>query len=199
VKPNPTTKYIKVFNQEEAGAVKKDIASLYSLPLVALVFNFIDILSHGRSESEILQEIAPDEAAFRALTSAWFKHSSMFDILKAISRQDATVVLTTDHGSVLAKRSTIAYGNRDTSTNLRFKIGTNLGCDEKHAVHLKKPEAYKLPASGLNTHYILAKENCYFVYPTRYHEYERQYRGSFQHGGISMEEMILPCVVMNPR
>ncbi len=199
VKPNPTTKYIKVFNQDEASAVKKDIASLYSLPLVALVFNFIDILSHGRSESEILQEIAPDEAAFRALTGAWFKHSSLFDIMKAISRQDATVVLTTDHGSVLAKRSTIAYGNRDTSTNLRFKIGTNLGCDEKHAVHLKKPEAYKLPSPGLNTHYILAKENCYFVYPTRYHEFERQYRGSFQHGGISMEEMILPCVVMNPR
>lgn len=199
IKPNPSTKYIKIFNQEEAAAVKKDIASLYSLPLVALVFNFIDILSHGRSESDLLQEIAPDEAAFRALTAAWFKHSSMFDILKAISRQDATVVLTTDHGSVLARRSTLAYGNRDTSTNLRFKIGTNLGCDEKCAIHLKNPEDYMLPAPGLNTHYILARENFYFVYPTRYHEYERQYRGSFQHGGISMEEMILPCVVMNPR
>jgi CheY-like chemotaxis protein len=196
---NPSTKYIKIFNQEEAAAVKKDIASLYSLPLVALVFNFIDILSHGRSESDLLQEIAPDEAAFRALTGAWFKHSSMFDILKAISKQDATVVLTTDHGSVLAKRSTLAYGNRDTSTNLRFKIGTNLGCDEKSALHLKNPADFKLPAAGLNTHYILAKENHYFVYPTRFHEYERQYRGSFQHGGISMEEMILPCVVMNPR
>jgi DNA-binding response OmpR family regulator len=199
VQVNPSTKYIKVFNQEEAGAVKKDIASLYSLPLVAMVFNFIDILSHGRSESMILQEIAPDEAAFRALTTAWFKHSSLFDIMKAISRQDATVILTTDHGSVLGRRSTIAYGNRDTSTNLRFKIGTNLGCDEKHALHLKDPERFQLPSPGLNTHYILAKENFYFVYPTKYHEYERQYRGSFQHGGISMEEMILPCVLMNPR
>ena len=196
---NPSTKYIKVFNSEEAAQVKKNIASLYSLPLVAMVFNFIDILSHGRSESEILQEIAPDEAAFRALTTAWFKHSSLFEILKAISKQDATVVLSTDHGSVLGRRSTTAYGNRDTSTNLRFKIGTNLGCDEKNALHLKDPEEYELPTSGLNTHYILAKENYYFVYPTKYHEYERQYRGSFQHGGISMEEMILPCVVMNPR
>jgi DNA-binding response OmpR family regulator len=199
IRLNPTTKYIKVFNQDEAGAVKKDIASLYSLPLVAMVFNFVDILSHGRSESEILQEIAPDEAAFRALTTAWFKHSSLFDILKAISKQDATVVLSTDHGSVLSRRSTIAYGNRDTSTNLRFKIGTNLGCDEKNAVHLKNPEDFQLPSNGLNTHYILAKENYYFVYPTKFHEYERQYRGSFQHGGISMEEMLLPCVVMNPR
>jgi CheY-like chemotaxis protein len=196
---NPTTKYIKIFNTDEAAAVKKDIASLYSLPLVALVFNFIDILSHGRSESEILQEIAPDEAAFRALTTAWFKHSALFDILKAISRQDALVVLTTDHGSVLGRRSTVAYGNRDTSTNLRFKIGTNLGCDEKNALHIKKPEEFKLPAPGLNTHYILAKENYYFVYPTRYHEYERHYRDSFQHGGISMEEMILPLAVMHPR
>ena len=199
IRLNPTTKYIKVFNQDEAGAVKKDIASLYSLPLVAMVFNFVDILSHGRSESEILQEIAPDEAAFRALTAAWFKHSSLFDILKAISRQDATVVLTTDHGSVLAKRSTVAYGNRDTSTNLRFKIGTNLGCDEKCALHLKNPGDFMLPSPGVNTHYIIAKENHYFVYPTKFHEYERRYRGSFQHGGISMEEMILPCVVMNPR
>lgn len=196
---NPATKYIKIFNEEEAASVKKDIASLYSLPLVAMVFNFIDILSHGRSESEILREIAQDEAAFRAITTAWFKHSSLFDILKAISRQDATVVLTTDHGSVLGRKSTIAYGNRDTSTNLRFKIGTNLGCDEKHALHVKKPEEYQLPAPGLNTHYILAKESYYFVYPTKYHEYERQYRGSFQHGGISMEEMILPCAVLTPR
>lgn len=199
VKVNPSTKYIKVFNQNEASAVKKDIASLYSLPLVAMVFNFIDILSHGRSESEILQEIAPDEAAFRAITTAWFKHSSMFDILKAISKQDATVVLTTDHGSVLAKKSTVAYGNRDTSTNLRFKIGSNLGCDEKNALLLKDPADFKLPANGLNTNYILANENYYFVYPTNYHEYERQYKGSFQHGGISLEEMILPCVVMNPK
>ena len=196
---NPTTKYIKIFNQDEATAVKKDIASLYSLPLVAMVFNFVDILSHGRSESDLLQEIAPDEAAFRALTTAWFKHSSLFDILKAISRQDATVVLTTDHGSILAKRSTTAYGNRDTSTNLRFKIGTNLGCDAKAALHLRNPQDFMLPSPGVNTHYILAKENHYFVYPTKFHEYERRYRGSFQHGGISMEEMILPCVVMNPR
>jgi hypothetical protein len=164
-----------------------------------MVFNFIDILSHGRSESEILRDIAPDEAAFRALTTAWFKHSSLFDILKAISRQDATVVLTTDHGSILGRKSTIAYGNRETSTNLRFKIGTNLGCDEKHALHVKKPEEYQLPAPGLNTHYILAKEGYYFVYPTKYHEYERQYRGSFQHGGISMEEMILPCATLTSR
>ncbi|MEZ5064411.1 MAG: response regulator [bacterium] len=199
IKLNPSTKYIKVFNQDEAAAVKKDIASLYSLPLVALVFNFIDILSHGRSESDLLQEIAPDEAAFRALTLAWFKHSSMFDILKAISRQDATVILTTDHGSILAKRATVAYGNRDTSTNLRFKIGTNLGCDAKSAVHLKDPATYGLPAPGLNTNYILAKENAYFVYPTNYHEYEGKYRGSFQHGGISIEEMVLPCIVMNPK
>lgn len=199
VRTNPTTKYIKVFSHDEAAAVKKDIASLYSLPLVAMVFNFVDILSHGRSESEILQEIAPDEAAFRALTTAWFKHSALFDILKAVSRQDATIILSTDHGSVLSRRSTLAYGNRDTSTNLRFKIGMNLGCDEKNALHVKKPEDYRLPSVGLNTHYILAKENYYFVYPTKYHEYERQYRGSFQHGGISMEEMLLPCVVMNPR
>ncbi|MDI6808374.1 MAG: bifunctional response regulator/alkaline phosphatase family protein [Candidatus Eisenbacteria bacterium] len=192
-------KYVKIFSLEEGHSIRKQIASYSQLQFVAFVFNFVDILAHGRSESEILQELAPDEAAFRSIMKAWFTHSSLFDILKLMAQQKAVVVLTTDHGSVLGRRAALVLGNRDTSTNLRYKYGNNLGCDEKQALLIKKPEEYRLPADALNKNYIIAKEDYYFVYPTRFHEYERQYRGSFQHGGISMEEMILPCLTMEPR
>lgn len=195
----PAPRYVKIYNTEEAGNVKRQLSSFFSIPLVSLVFNFVDILAHGRSESEILQEIAPDEPAFRSLMKSWFQHSALFDILRGISAQDAVVVITTDHGSVISKRATVVYGNREASTNLRYKYGDNLGCDTKHAVHVKEPGRFRLPADSLTKHYIFAKENYYFVYPTRFHEYERQYKGTFQHGGISLEEMVLPCVTLRTK
>jgi DNA-binding response OmpR family regulator len=195
----PAPRYVKIYNTEEAGNVKRQLSSFFSVPLVSLVFNFVDILAHGRSESEILRELAPDESAFRSLMRSWFQHSALFDILRAIAQQDAVVVLTTDHGSVVTRKASVVYGNRETSTNLRYKYGDNLGCDTKHAVHVKDPKRFKLPADSLTKHYIFAKESYYFVYPTKFHEYERQYKGTFQHGGISLEEMILPCVTLRSK
>lgn len=195
----PAPRYVKIYNTEEAGNVRRQLSSFFSVPLVSMVFNFVDILSHGRAESEILQELAPDESAFRTLMRSWFQHSALFDILRAVSQQDAIVVLTTDHGSVVTRKATVVYGNRETSTNLRYKFGDNLGCDTKHAVHVKDPKRFRLPADSLTKHYIFAKENYYFVYPTKFHEYERQYKGTFQHGGISLEEMILPCATLRPK
>ncbi len=193
-------KYVKVYSSEEGLALGRQVAGFAALDVVALVFNFVDILAHGRSESDILRELAPDEAGFRSLMSSWFAHSALFDILKAIATQDNCVaVITTDHGSVMGKRAALVYGDRTTSTNLRYKFGRNLGCDAKQALHIKDPAAYALPADTLNKHYIIAKEDYYFVYPTNFHEYERQYRGSFQHGGISMEEMILPAITLVPK
>ena len=169
------------------------------LPLVALVYNFVDSFSHGRSEMEVLQEFVPDERAFRAHVATWFNHSSLFDTLKQIAQQDAVVVVTTDHGSVLGRRSALVKANRETSTSLRYKFGNNLVCDERQAMHVKRPAEIMLPDNGLNKHYVLAKEDFYFVYRNRFHEFGRQYRGSFQHGGISMEEMILPLATLEPR
>ena len=126
-------------------------------------------------------------------------HSALFDILKIISKKRAVVVLTSDHGSILSNRASRAYGNRDTTTSLRFKVGDNLGCNPDEAVHITNPKDYKLPGGSMGKNYILAKEDYYFVYPNQFHEYKRQFRGGFQHGGISMEEMILPCVLMKPR
>jgi CheY-like chemotaxis protein len=196
---SPSLKYLKIYTADEAIQARKQVPTLQNLPLVAMVFNFVDIVAHSRSESVVLQEMLPDESAYRSFTRSWFMHSPLYDILKAISLQDVTVVVTTDHGSILGRRSAVALGDRATSTNVRYKFGTNLNCDERQAVRVKDPLDFRLPAGGVNKNYIIAKEDYYFVYPTNFHEYERHYKHSFQHGGISMEEMILPCVTMTPK
>jgi hypothetical protein len=137
--PEKPVKYMKIYEADEAQATRRQINSFSGLALVSMVFNFLDILAHGRSESEILQELAPDEAAFRAVMKAWFTHSPLYDIFRALSRQDCTVVLTTDHGAVLGKRAALVYGNRDTSTNLRYKFGLNLNTDPKQAIIVRRP------------------------------------------------------------
>ena len=192
-------KYAKIHDGDEAHKLRREIGSLTDVPLMAMVFNFIDSVAHGRSESEILQELAPDEAAFRAVMKAWFTHSALFDIFRTLAAQDCTVVLTSDHGAVLGRRSALVYGDRETSTNLRYKYGLNLNTDAKQAVIVRKPMEFMLPDDGVNKNYLLAREDFYFVYPTRFHEFERHYRGSFQHGGISIEEMMLPLLTLKPR
>ena len=193
------TKYRRVFSEQEEQALKRQIGTYSGIQLAAFVFNFLDQLTHGRSESRVLRELAPDEAGFRRVLESWFVHSAMGDILKGIAEQDATVILTSDHGAVQARRSSLVYGNRETSTNLRHKHGVNLRGEEKEAILIKEPEAWGLPDDFLNKNYILAREDYYFVYPTNFHEYERLYKNSFQHGGVSMEEVILPCAILTPR
>ena len=199
LKVSHSIKYLKVYSADEAAQARKQIPTLQSVPLVAMVFNFVDIVAHSRSESRMLQEMLPNESAYRSFTRSWFMHSPLNDILRAIALQDAVVVVTTDHGSVLARRSAMTLGDRETSTNVRYKYGTNLNCDPRYALQVKNPADYRLPGGGINKNYIIAKEDYYFVYPTNFHEYERQYKDSFQHGGVSMEEMILPCVTMKPK
>lgn len=192
-------KYVKIYNPEEGANIRRNIVTYRNIPLVAMVFNFLDMLTHGRSESELLRELAPDESAFRSVMRSWFLHSPLFDALKWLAKQNAVVVLTTDHGAVLSRHSALVHGNRETSTSLRFKFGTNLQCDPRQALHLKDPARFRLPADQIQKHYIIAKEDYYFIYPTRFHEYENKYRDTFQHGGISLEEMILPVATLTSR
>ena len=191
------SRYVKVLDIAEDNHLVRKIHTYRSFPMMAVVFNFLDILTHGRSESEILQEMAPNESAFRSLTRSWFSHSSLLEMLRKLAETDSTVVLTTDHGCVQSTRATRVHGDRETSTNLRYKYGRSLRCDNRHAMHVRDPENYGLPSVGMGTHYIFAREDFYFVYPTKFHEFQRQYANSFQHGGISLEEMILPVAVMN--
>jgi hypothetical protein len=158
------------------------------------------MIAHGRSDSAILKEIAPDEAAYRSLTNSWFQHSSLLNTFRAISSiPRAKIVVTTDHGSIRTLRGAKVLGDRDASSNLRFKFGRNLKVDDKHAIFIKNPLEYKLPKRGLTISYIISKEDFYFVYPTDYHKYLSHYKDSFQHGGISMEEMILPVITMESK
>lgn len=199
IRLKPESKYVKILDTQEARNVVKKIASYSNVPLVSIVVNFVDILAHSRSDSEVLREIAPDEAAYRSLTRSWFEHSYVFQILKEVSARDQVVVVTSDHGSIRGMRGAKVIGDRETSTNLRYKFGKSLKVDPKHAIIVRDPTTYKLPARGINSNYLIAKEDYYFVYPTNYHHYLNYYRDSLQHGGVSMEEMILPVVTLEPR
>jgi len=198
LKPEP--KYVKILDPEFGRSIESTINSYTASPLTAIVVNFVDMLAHGRSDSSLLKEIAPDESAYRSLTRSWFLHSSLFGMLKTLSKnKNVTIILTTDHGSIRSLRGSKVLGDREASTNLRYKYGRNLKCDEKAAIYVKNPLDFKLPERGVAVNYIIAKEDYYFVYPTDYHKYLAQYRDSFQHGGVSMEEVILPVVRMQAK
>lgn len=198
IKPEP--KYVKIIDAEFGRGIENNINSYAQSKLTSIVVNFVDMLAHGRSDSSLLKEIAPDESAYRTLTRSWFLHSSLFGMLKTLSRnKNVTVLLTTDHGSIRCLRGAKVLGDREASTNLRYKYGRNLKSEAKEAIFVKNPLDYKLPKRGIAVNYIFAKEDYYFVYPTDYHRYLNQYRDSFQHGGVSMEEMILPVIKLESK
>jgi CheY-like chemotaxis protein len=191
--------YQKVFTAEEGAQVEKRLPNLLQGAFSVLVFNFIDILTHGRSESEILREIAPDAEAFRSLTRSWFLHSSLRGVLEGAARLGATVVLTSDHGSVHCRRPATVYAKRDATENLRFKFGDGVRTDDPTALLLKDGADAGLPDLGPNVNYLFATEDAYLVYPTKLREYQSRYYGSFLHGGISLEELVLPIATLTPR
>jgi CheY-like chemotaxis protein len=200
IKLNNDLKYMKIINPEVGRNFQQHIASHRNTHLMAVVVNFLDMIAHSRSDSDVLKEIAPNEAAYRSLTNSWFMHSSLLGMFKEISKmKNAKIVVTTDHGSIRSLRGSKVLGNREASNNLRFKYGKNLKADDKHAIFVKDPLEYKLPRRGITISYIFAKEDYYFVYPTDYHKYLSYYKDSFQHGGVSMEEMILPVITMESK
>lgn len=192
-------RYEKLVSQKDGAAFADSVADRLQHDLAAVVVNFVDILAHSRSETAILKEIAPDLPAYRALSRTWFEHSWLFQAFQELARHDCTVVVTSDHGVVRALHATKVIGDRETSTSLRYKHGRNLKVDGGDAIFVKDPEAYGLPRGGINENYIFAREDYYFVYPTNYNRYLQQYRDTFQHGGVSMEECLLPVVTLRPR
>jgi CheY-like chemotaxis protein len=192
-------RYDKLITGEQGQTFAEEATNLTQHDLSAVVVNFIDILAHSRSDSDVLKELAPDEEAYRALTRTWFEHSWLYESLRTLADTDCTVVITTDHGAIRSLRSTKVIGDRETSTALRYKYGRNLKCDEEDAIYVQDPEDFGLPRYGMNTNYIFAKEDFYFVYPTNFHHYENLYRDTLQHGGASPQEMILPIATLTPR
>jgi len=196
---NPEARYVKILESGEGKNLERNLSSYLQSQLLAVVVNIVDIFAHNRSTSDILKEIVPDEPAFRSLTRSWFEHSFLYRVLRTLAREGVKVVMTSDHGSVRCMHGTKVIGDRETSTNLRYKFGKNLKCDGKHAIFVKNPKEFRLPTRGINVNYIIAKEDYYFVYPTNYHKYLNYYRDSFQHGGVSLEEMILPVIRLEPK
>ncbi|MCS7210757.1 MAG: bifunctional response regulator/alkaline phosphatase family protein [Chloroherpetonaceae bacterium] len=197
--PVKDLKYTKLTSTDDSRTFEQNILGHLKYQLNAVVVNFVDILAHSRSDSQVIRELSPDEVAFRSLTQTWFEHSAFLRMLKALVKQNVTILITTDHGSIRCLRSSKVIGDREASTNLRYKFGRNLQCEPKQAVYIRNPNDWKLPQHGLNVNYIIAKEDFYFVYPTNYHKYINYYKDSFQHGGISLDEMIVPMVTLRPK
>lgn len=196
---DPSSKYVKIYNIEEGNFVIRKVDTWNKEKLIILVYNFLDLLAHHRSRDQILQETIPNEQALRAFTRHWFLHSSLYETLKQISKQDATVVLSTDHGSIRVNRATQVVGDKETTLTVRYKQGKNLSCNQRHALFAKSPNLFGLPSRNIVDNFIFAKDDYYFVYPNAYHQYQRQYNATYQHGGVSMEEMILPIAVCTPK
>lgn len=191
--------YEKIIQPEEGNKVADKINNYTQGNLTAIVYNFVDTLVHSRSDSDVLKQIAPDVPAFRSLTETWFQYSSLFRMFRELAKEDVTVVVSTDHGSVRAMRDTKVFGDRDAATNLRYKYGRNLKAQENAAIFIDKPNEYQLPVEPPANSFIFAKEDYFFVYPNNYHKFQNRYKDTFQHGGASMEEMILPVATLKPR
>jgi hypothetical protein len=164
------------------------------------VFNFVDMLTHGRSESTVLREVARDKEALRSLTRQWFGRSAALSAVREASRLGIPIVITTDHGSIHCHRPVTVFAKRDTTQNLRYKFGDDLRAEDPSMVFAMSDErTLRLPRGRAATNYVLGLEDVFFVYPTKLRQYQARYRGSFLHGGVSPEEMILPVALINPR
>lgn len=194
-----TFSYHKINDSAGADKFLQKFRQLETNSLNVLVINFIDMLSHARTESKMVRELANDESAYRSITLSWFRHSILADLFKMLSQSNYTVVITTDHGSIRASKPVKIIGDRNTNTNLRYKLGKNLNYNAKEVFVIKEPHKAQLPAPNLSTSYVFATGNSFFAYPNNYNYYVSYYKDTFQHGGISLEEMIVPLITLKAR
>ena len=195
---SPQVYYEKVLHMKNGKKLSEDISSVINNPLTVLVYNFVDMLSHARTEMDVIKELASDDAAYRSITRSWFRHSYLLDLLKELSAQPVKVVITSDHGSVRVNNPVKVIGDRNTTTNLRYKQGKNLNYNPKQVYEVRAPSKIHLPRTNVSSSYIFATGDDFFAYPNNYNYYANYYRNTFQHGGISLEEMLVPCVILEP-
>ena len=191
--------YYKVLNQSFGRKVVDEIPNMMKNKFNVLVYNFIDMLSHARTDTNVIKELAEDESAYRSLTLSWFEHSSFMEAIKVLASKKAQVILTTDHGSIKVKNPSKVIGDKNVNTNLRYKQGKNLSYESKDVFHIKEPKDAFLPRVNMSQSFIFAKNDLFFAYPNNYNHYVQYYRDTFQHGGISLEEMMVPLVKLSPK
>ncbi len=189
--------YHKILRSEEGKRLSESITDLMSNGLNAIVYNFVDMLSHARTEMQMIRELAPHESAYRSITKSWFTHSSLFDTLKTLSENKVKVVITTDHGTIRVGKAQKIVGDRKTNSNLRYKVGRNLAFEEKKVYFHRTAENIGLPKSHISSTFVFALKDHFFVYPNNFNHYVRHYNDTFQHGGISMEEILIPFIVLD--
>jgi CheY-like chemotaxis protein len=195
-KENLRFSYTKILNNQAGLDLVNNIHNLLNNDLNIIVYNFVDMLSHARTEMEVLKELAGDEMSYRSITASWFEHSPLHQALKKIADKNIKVVLATDHGSIRVKTPYKVVGDKQTTTNLRYKHGRNLAYEPKEVLAFRDPRQAGLPVPTVNSSFIFAREDSYLCYPNNYNYYANYYRNTFQHGGVSLEEMIVPVIKM---
>ena len=191
--------YSKIINHDDGKKLLRNLPSFKKNNLNVIVFNFVDMLSHARTEMEMIKNLAYDESSYRSLTLSWFNHSVFKKVMDFLSHSNHKIVLTTDHGTIRVKKPIKIKGDRNTNSNLRYKSGKNLSFNEKNLFFTREPEKLFLPKQNISSSYVFANENKFFVYPNNYNSYVKSYKDSFQHGGISLEEMFVPYSVLEPK
>ncbi len=188
--------YNKITNLNAGKRLADNFSNLMNYQLNVIVYNFVDMLSHARTDMEVIRELADDDSAYRSLTLSWFEHSPLLDIMKQIAESGSRVVITSDHGTIHVTEPSRVIGDRNTNSNLRYKQGKNLNYDAKDVFEVRNPRDAYLPSTQLSTSYIFAKEDKFFAYPNNYNYYVNYYRNTFQHGGVSLEEMLIPVITL---
>ncbi len=191
--------YHKIININQGKSLVDSFNNLMTNAFNVIVYNFVDMLSHARTDMAMIRELAPDESAYRSITRSWLMHSPLLELFKRLSEKKVKVVVTTDHGTIRVKRPYKIIGDKNTNTNLRYKQGKNLGFDEDDVLVVRKPERFFLPKINVSTAYVFTVEDYFFAYPNNYNYYVNYYKDTFQHGGVSLEEMIVPFVQLSPK
>jgi DNA-binding response OmpR family regulator len=198
-KGNSKMSYSKITNIDFGKKLVNQIPNMRHNNLNVIVYNFVDMLSHARTDMKVIKELAEDDSAYRSLTASWFEHSPLKDIMKEIAKQGAKMIITTDHGTISVKRPSKVIGDRNVNANLRYKQGKNLNYIKSDVLEIEKPAEYHLPQQNISSKYIFAKEDMYFVYQNNYNQFAHYYKDTFQHGGVSLEEMLIPFVVLEAK